>query len=238
VTEYVPEDLSRYAKALRVQNPCPYRQLIGLAASVCDAVQKMYSTKERKTYIFHGDIKASNVLIRQTPQGPMVSLCDFGASRHIPRRGHSGGDLCFCTTATFSSPEAFGASEEEPVEFSHEMDLWSLGMTVLEVVYGGDFAYDLNEWVTKDWLKKRAWCSGWKWEWDREALNKELFCKVPKRIIGVEIAAFQLMSCQPQGRIAPWMASRMLRRIERAYERDDAALKIATSNDLDGNGVV
>lgn len=119
-------DLYAFLSHSPVPPPCT-DALVLLASRVCFAVAQAH-----RVGILHGDVKSLNVLLKRTPEGSDIPLlCDFGVARRLPSK-----DPCIEREATYAAPETLLATEQNPVEYTLSMDCWSLGMTVLDTVYG------------------------------------------------------------------------------------------------------
>ena len=102
------------------------REFISYAQMLCGLVAQMH---ERK--ILHLDLKLSNVFVLSNPSGEVrLKLGDFGVSRR-----EIAGDMCTWRMSTLCSP-GMAEIEKKPQPFSFAMDNWSLGMCVLNLVYG------------------------------------------------------------------------------------------------------
>jgi serine/threonine protein kinase len=125
--EYVDGgDLFAFLSNIPTPTPCS-DDLVLLASRVCFAVAQAHEIG-----ILHGDVKSPNVLLKRTPEGSVIPLlCDFGVARRLPSRNR-----CVERESTYAAPETLLASAENPVEYSFSMDSWSLGLTVLDIVYG------------------------------------------------------------------------------------------------------
>jgi hypothetical protein len=119
-------DLFAFLSHTPPPSPCS-DDLVLLASRVCFAVAQAHEIG-----ILHGDVKSPNVLLKKTPEGSIIPLlCDFGVARRLPSRNR-----CVERESTYAAPETLLASAENPVEYSISMDSWSLGLTVLDIVYG------------------------------------------------------------------------------------------------------
>ncbi len=88
-----------------------------------------------KNGIIHRDIKPANILIKQTIEGPVAKITDFGISKNSEAENNSSSALV--VSIPYMAPEQLNARKygiNEKVSFN--LDLWSLGVTIYEVVTG------------------------------------------------------------------------------------------------------
>ena len=142
-------DLSSYLVRNRRNFSVSDRVLI--AARVCSLVGRVH----RRGFLL-GDIKPNNILLRGPLEGtmPLASfmLCDLSTVKS------ESSDTCdtYCW-ATFAAPELLEASEKNPVRYTVAMDLWSLGVSVFNIVYG---QYKTNS-LQQSFRSKNI---AWNWE--------------------------------------------------------------------------
>lgn len=83
--------------------------------------------------IMHRDLKPDNIFLDEKMT---AKLGDFGSGRLLEREN----EFCatYCTTFDYAAPEVFGAvgmnGEERIKTYSNPADLWSLGVTLLELL--------------------------------------------------------------------------------------------------------
>ncbi|XP_076645392.1 STKc_STK36 domain-containing protein fused [Halictus rubicundus] len=119
-TEYVAKDLHKVLKTSKNGRLSIERT----QAITCDLVSALYYLHSKG--ILHRDIKPQNVLIKQNGQ---AMLCDFGFARSM----QTGTRVLTSIKGTplYMAPELI---EEQP--YDHNVDLWSLGCIVFEIVTG------------------------------------------------------------------------------------------------------
>ncbi len=118
--EYVPgEDLVAYAHRRRQEAPGDYDWIYDITVQVCRALQYIHSRG-----LIHYDIKPRNIFVM--PDGT-VKLMDFG----LIGRARAEGPLKLRGTPDYVAPELVRGDAVD-----HRADLYSLGITLYEVVTG------------------------------------------------------------------------------------------------------
>ncbi len=89
-----------------------------------------------KNNIIHRDIKPANILIKKTIEGPVAKITDFGISK-ISDSVNSNSSSALIVSIPYMAPEQlnpkkYGINEK----ISYNLDLWSLGVTIYEVITG------------------------------------------------------------------------------------------------------
>lgn len=89
-----------------------------------------------KNGIIHRDIKPANILIKETLDGPVAKITDFGISK-ISDSVNNNSSSALIVSIPYMAPEQlnvkkYGANEK----ISYNLDLWSLGVTIYEIVTG------------------------------------------------------------------------------------------------------
>jgi serine/threonine protein kinase len=89
-----------------------------------------------KNGIIHRDIKPANILIKQTYDGPVAKITDFGISKLSDSiNQHSSSALV--VSIPYMAPEQLSVKKYGIDEkISYNLDLWSLGVTVYEIITG------------------------------------------------------------------------------------------------------
>lgn len=127
--EYVPGTaITEFCDNLRL----PLRGRIELFLHVCDAVQHAH----RKAVI-HRDLKPGNILVTETPDGPIAKVIDFGVAKALGERLT---DLTLHTavgqiigTPRYMSPEQLDVTRED---VDTRSDVYSLGVILYELLVG------------------------------------------------------------------------------------------------------
>jgi serine/threonine protein kinase len=89
-----------------------------------------------KNGIIHRDIKPANILIKQTIEGPVAKITDFGISKNSEAENNNSSSALI-VSIPYMAPEQLNAKKygiNEKVSFN--LDLWSLGVTIYEVATG------------------------------------------------------------------------------------------------------
>lgn len=89
-----------------------------------------------KKGIIHRDIKPANILIKETMEGPVAKITDFGISK-VSDSVNNNSSSALIVSIPFMAPEQFNARKygiDEKISFN--LDLWSLGVTVYEIFTG------------------------------------------------------------------------------------------------------
>lgn len=89
-----------------------------------------------KNGIIHRDIKPANILIKKTIEGPVAKITDFGISK-LSDSVNNNSSSALIVSIPYMAPEQlnprkYGVNEK----ISFNLDLWSLGVTIFEVMTG------------------------------------------------------------------------------------------------------
>ncbi|KAL0724052.1 hypothetical protein Bca4012_038651 [Brassica carinata] len=138
----------------------PMDLALSIARDISGALMELHSKD-----IIHRDIKSENVLIdldnQKTNGEPVVKLCDF--DRAVPLRSHLHGcciahvgippaNVCV-GTPRWMSPEVFRAMHEQNF-YGLEVDIWSFGCLIFELLTLHIPYYDLSELQIHESLQK------------------------------------------------------------------------------------
>jgi len=86
--------------------------------------------------IIHRDIKPANILIKETIDGPVAKITDFGISKGSDSAG-SNSSSALVVSIPYMAPEQLNVKKYGIQEnISYNLDLWSLGVTIYEVITG------------------------------------------------------------------------------------------------------
>jgi serine/threonine protein kinase len=91
-------------------------------------------------HIVHRDLKPSNILLDDA----QLYIIDFGLSRFLHR--NRGPISTVAQTYTHRAPEVFRAiADKDTSSLGTEMDMWSVGMMILEMFYQGEYFVKYSE---------------------------------------------------------------------------------------------
>ena len=123
VMEYVPDTIHKLLKSYLKQ-----RQQIPLLLSKLFAYQLSRALAFiHSSGVCHRDIKPQNLLI--CPHTHVLKLCDFGSAKRLVSSEQNVSYIC---SRYYRAPELiFGA-----VNYSHRVDLWSMGCVLAELIQG------------------------------------------------------------------------------------------------------
>ncbi len=89
-----------------------------------------------KNGIIHRDIKPANILIKETLDGPVAKITDFGISK-VSDSVNSNSSSALVVSIPYMAPEQLNVKKYGiDQKISYNLDLWSLGVTIYEVVTG------------------------------------------------------------------------------------------------------
>uniref|UniRef100_A0A8C9WLZ0 non-specific serine/threonine protein kinase n=1 Tax=Scleropages formosus TaxID=113540 RepID=A0A8C9WLZ0_SCLFO len=90
-------------------------------------------------HVIHRDIKGQNVLLTENAE---VKLVDFGVSAQLDRT--IGRRNTFIGTPYWMAPEVIACDENQDATYDYRSDLWSLGITALEMAEGAPPLCDMH----------------------------------------------------------------------------------------------
>jgi serine/threonine protein kinase len=86
--------------------------------------------------IIHRDIKPANILIRETADGPVAKITDFGVSKALDA-GKTEHSSALVVSIPYMAPEQLNVKKYGIDErIGPNLDLWALGVTLYEVITG------------------------------------------------------------------------------------------------------
>ncbi|KAK7455734.1 MAP kinase kinase (MEK) [Stygiomarasmius scandens] len=109
-----------------LKGPIPIRIVKRVAESVLEGLVYLY----QECGVIHRDIKPSNILLSSSGA---IKLCDFGVSGELVNSFAN----TFVGTSVYMSPERI-----QGAEYSVKSDVWSLGITLIELAHGRFPFYD------------------------------------------------------------------------------------------------
>jgi len=89
-----------------------------------------------KNGIIHRDIKPANILIKETYDGPVAKITDFGISK-LSDSINNHNQSALVVSIPYMAPEQLNVRKYGIDEnISYNLDLWSLGVTIYEIITG------------------------------------------------------------------------------------------------------
>jgi serine/threonine-protein kinase len=107
-------------ETMRRHGKLPIGEALGIAIQLCDALHFAH-----ENHIVHRDVKPGNILISKEGQAKIV---DFGLAEILGSGSYAGG----AGTYAYMAPEDF----EEEERSDHRSDIWSVGVTLYEMLTG------------------------------------------------------------------------------------------------------
>ncbi len=121
--EYLPGETLQ--QRIRFKGPLPIDDLGQLALQLCDGLAEAH-----KQGIVHGDLKGSNVILREGPGAIRPVITDFGLAR-LP--GHDG---VACLDSFRGTPDFLAPELWQGEAFSAASDIYALGVLLYEAATG------------------------------------------------------------------------------------------------------
>lgn len=97
-------------------------QIVYILRGMLEGLRHMHDN-----HIIHIDMRAGNVLIGP---GGEVKICDFGASQQLGP-GNAKSNIYEVSTLEYTAPEVI-----RKVPYNYKPDVWSMGMTLFEMIHG------------------------------------------------------------------------------------------------------
>jgi serine/threonine-protein kinase OSR1/STK39 len=94
---------------------------------LCEVLKGIHYLHDQK--LIHRDIKAGNILLNSNGE---VKIADFGVSTFMQEKGQDRNHATFVGTVCWMAPEVM----EQTAGYSYPADVWSIGITALEMVKG------------------------------------------------------------------------------------------------------
>ncbi|MDI6828756.1 MAG: serine/threonine-protein kinase, partial [Armatimonadota bacterium] len=105
---------------MRRQQKLPPEEALNIAIQICDALDFAH-----RNHIVHRDIKPANILLSEDG---VAKIVDFGLAEILGSGSYAGG----AGTYAYMAPEDF----EEEERSDHRSDIWSVGVTLYEMLTG------------------------------------------------------------------------------------------------------
>lgn len=124
-------------------------QLRALLLDISTALAALHTPLADHSYLVHGDVKPSNILVSTTREGGIrFSLADFDAALLVTTEGARGTRR---STPRYASPERLGGGS-----IGITADYWSVGMVMLEALLGrhpfdGQSESDVRDQLLTQW---------------------------------------------------------------------------------------
>lgn len=120
ILPYYAQTLFKYITKTKLSEKITEKMAKHILARLCLGLSQLHHNG-----VVHGDLKTSNILVRQIGQNVMIDLCDFGGVTFEP--SPLDGQTCtYCCRA----PELWGTNKL----ISPKNDIWSLGITMIIVL--------------------------------------------------------------------------------------------------------
>lgn len=136
-------------------------QLRTLILDISTALNALHTPQDDQSYLVHGDVKPSNILISTTEErGIRFGLADFDAALLVTPEGARGARRI---TPRYASPERLGGGS-----IGITADYWSVGMVLLEALFGhhpfdGQPESDIRDQLLTQWQPDFTEIDGMLW---------------------------------------------------------------------------
>eukprot|EP00755_Sulcionema_specki_P015886 Sspe_Gene.60579::Locus_33429_Transcript_1_1_Confidence_1.000_Length_2624::g.60579::m.60579 len=130
----------------------PERVIAGISQQIVCALSAM-----RKHHIVHKDLKPANLLFGNG----VVKVSDFGTSKEAVQKDDvlTAKSPFGLGTAAYQAPEFYDALQDFQKQFTSAVDVWSVGLTVLQLATPHDYKKFLSEHLTTTFLaRENATC--------------------------------------------------------------------------------
>jgi len=124
--EYVDMDLSRLLAGYRGGEQLPMPKVVSYSQQLLEGIHACHVN-----HVIHRDLKPQNILVRQDG---VVKICDFGLARlsspSLRQYTHE------VTTLWYRAPEILLTSSDNGVQYGPQVDIWSAGCCIYEMMVG------------------------------------------------------------------------------------------------------
>lgn len=131
------------------EGPLPQEGVINIGIQLCEALDYLHT---QNPPIIYRDMKPSNVMLKnpeeKDPKKWNIALFDFGIAREY-KEGKTG-DTCLYATRAFAAPEQLNRTRQSDAR----TDIYSLGLTLYNLVTGHSLATDNELLDIRDWVPR------------------------------------------------------------------------------------